>query len=185
LPKGKKGQAVRQKKVHEVDELSGLLTQSKLIVLTDYRGLTVSDLASLRKKLRDQGIEYRVVKNTLTTFAAEKAGKSALKGSLMGPTAIAFVTQDEAAGAKALSDFERTSKVFKIKSALLGSSLLTAGDVGRLATMPSREVMLSHVVAGFQSPIVGLVSVLGGVLSGFVGTLEARRRQLEEQEAAS
>jgi large subunit ribosomal protein L10 len=185
LPKGKKGQAVRAKKVREVDELSGLLTRSNLVVLADYRGLTVADMATLRRKLRDQGIEFKVAKNTLTTFAAEKAGKGDLKSALEGPTAIAFVTADEAAGAKALADFERGSKVFKIKGALLGTRALSAAEVGRLATMPPRDVLLAQVVAGFQSPIAGMVGVLSGVLSGFVGTLEARRHQLEEQGAAS
>ncbi len=185
MPKGKKGQIVREKKAREVDELTGLLSRSNLVVLADYRGLTVSDMAGLRRKLRDQGIEFKVAKNTLTTFAAEKAGKGDLKAGLTGPTAIAFVTADEAAGAKALSDFERGSKVFKIKGGLLGTRPLTAADLGQLATMPPREVMLAQVVAGFQSPIASLVGTLGGVISGFVGTLEARRRQLEEQAAAS
>ncbi|HEX2923142.1 MAG TPA: 50S ribosomal protein L10 [Chloroflexota bacterium] len=185
MPKGKKGQIVREKKAREVDELTGLLSRSNLVVLADYRGLSVTDMAGLRRKLRGQGIELKVAKNTLTTFAAEKAGKGDLKTALTGPTAIAFVTADEAAGAKTLSDFEHSSKVFKIKGGLLGAKALTAGEIGHLATMPPREVLLAQVVAGFQAPIAGMVGVLGGVLSGFVGTLEARRRQLEEQGAAS
>ncbi len=182
--KVEKSRGPRPEKVREVDELSDMLSKSNLVVLTDYRGLTVADMASLRRKLRDQGVEYRVAKNTLTSFAAEKVGKVGLKDSLVGPTAIAFVTGDEAAAAKALSDFERGSKVFKIKSAMLGQQLLAAAQVGTLATMPPREVLLSQVVAGFQSPIAGIVGVLNGILGGLVGTLEARRRQLEEQGAA-
>ncbi len=182
--KAEKVRAPRPEKVHEVEELAELLTRSNLVVLTDYRGLTVADMASLRRKLREQGVEYRVTKNTLTGFAAEKVGKADLKDTLVGPTAIAFVTGDEAAAAKALSDFERGSKVFKIKSAMLGQRLLAASQVGALANMPPRNVLLSQVVAGFQSPIVGVVGVLSGMLSGLVGTLDARRRQLEEQGAA-
>lgn len=177
--------APREEKVREVEELSDMLSRSNLVVLTDYRGLSVSDMASLRKRLRDQGVEYRVAKNTLMRFAAERVGKSALKNALMGPTAVAFSTGDEAAAARALSDFERTSRVFKIKAGLLGQRPLSAADVGTLATMPPREVLLSQVVAGFQSPVASLVGTLGGVISGLVGTLEARRRQLEEQGAAA
>ncbi len=183
--KAEKAREPRPEKVHEVDELAELLTKSNLVVLTDYRGLTVADMASLRRKLREQGVEYRVAKNTLTSFAAEKVGKAGLKDTLVGPTAIAFATGDEAAAAKALSDFERSSKVFKIKSAMLGQRVLASAQVGALASMPPREVLLSQVVAGVQSPIAGMVGVLSGILSGFVGTLEARRRQLEEQGAAS
>ena len=175
----------RPEKVREVEELTELLGRSNLVVLTDYRGLTVADMASMRRKLRDQGVEYRVTKNTLTGFAAEKAGKVGLKETLTGPTAIAFVTGDEVAAAKVLTEFERGSKVFRIKGAMLGDRMLAAGQVGALASMPPRDVLLSQVVAGFQSPISGLVGVLGGVLSGLVGTLEARRRQLEEQGAAA
>lgn len=185
LPRGEKVREARPEKVREVEELSDLLSRSNLVVLTDYRGLTVADMASLRRRLRGQGVEYRVAKNTLTSFAAEKAGKAGLKGSLVGPTAIAFVAGEESAAAKALSDFERGSKVFKIKGGMLGQRLLAAGDVGTLANMPPRPVLLSQVVAGFQSPIAGVVGVLGGVLGGLVGTLEARRRQLEEQGAAA
>lgn len=183
MPKEEK--APRKEKVQEVDELSEMLSRSNLIVLTDYRGLTVADMASLRKKLRAQGVEYRVAKNTLMSFAAEKVGKGGLKDALVGPTAVAFAGGDEAAAAKALADFERGSKVFKIKAGLLGQRPLSSADVGTLATLPPREVLLAQVVAGIQSPLAGLVGTLGGVISSFTGTLEARRRQLEEQGTAA
>jgi len=166
-----------------VEELGEKLSKSNLVVLTDYRGMTVADIASLRRKLRDMGVEYRVAKNTLLNLAAEKAGKTALKSALVGPTAVAFGDGDVAALARALGEFERTSKVFKVKAGLLGHRLLAPNEVAGLGTLPSRDVLLSQVVAGIQSPIAGLVGTLGGVLSGLVGTLEARRQQLEEREA--
>ena len=175
----------REEKVRKVEELQEMLSRSNLVVLTDYRGLTVSEIASLRRKLREQGVDYRVAKNTLMRFAADKAGKAALKDVLVGPTAIAFSGGDESAAARALADFERTSKVFKIKGGMLGLRPLTSGDVATLATMPGREVLLSQVVAGFQSPMSGLVGVLSGLMGGLVGTIEARRRQLEEQTSAA
>ncbi len=175
----------REEKIRIVEELGGLLARSNLIVLTDYRGLTVQDMASLRRRLRDQGAEYRVAKNTLLSLAADRAGTPALKDALVGPTAVAFGTGDIAGLARALGDFERTSRIFKVKGGLLGHRLLAAGDVAALANLPSRDVLLSQVVAGFQAPISGLVGTLSGVLSGLVGTLEARRRQLEAQEGAA
>jgi len=175
----------RKEKVGAVEELSQMLSNSNLVVLTDYRGLTVAEMAGLRKKLRDQKVELRVAKNTMMRFAAEKVGKSAISDVLVGPSAAAFSHGDEAAAAKALTDFERSSKVFKIKGGLLGQRAVTAAEIATLAALPPREVLLSQVLAGFQSPIAGLVGTLGGVISGLVGTLEARRRQLEEQGAAA
>lgn len=176
---------VREEKVRAVEELAELLSRSTLVVLADYRGLSVSDMASLRKRLREQGVEFRVVKNTLTGFAAEKTGKHRLKEALVGPTAAAFSGGDETAAARALVDFERTSRTFKIKGGLLGQRLLNPEDVSTLAALPPRPVLLSQAVAGLQSPISGLVGVLSGLLGGLIGTLDARRRQLEEQAGAA
>ncbi|HEX9014545.1 MAG TPA: 50S ribosomal protein L10 [Chloroflexota bacterium] len=170
----------REEKVREVDELSELLAKSSMAVLTDYRGMTVTDMANLRKRLREQGVELRVAKNTLLGFAADKAGKQALREVLTGPTAVAFGQGDIAAMAKALGDFERGSKVFKVKAGVLGTRLLRPADVVAIADLPSREVLLSQVVAGFQSPVASLVGTLSGLLGGLVGTLEARRQQLEQ-----
>ncbi|MGE5620341.1 MAG: 50S ribosomal protein L10 [Sphingomonadaceae bacterium] len=175
----------RRQKMREVDEFAELLSKSNLLVVTDYRGLTVAEMAALRRKLRDHGVEYHVTKNTLMGFAADKSGKPELKGALVGPTAVAFVTGDEAVAAKVLSDYERGSKVFKIKGALLGRRALDPVQVGDLGNLPPRPVLLSQMVAGFQAPIVGVVGVLSGLLGGLVGTLEARRQQLEQQGAAS
>jgi large subunit ribosomal protein L10 len=172
----------RAEKVREVDELAELLSQSTLVVLTDYRGLKVTDIRTLRGKLREQGITYRVAKNTLLELAADKAGKPALKSALVGPTAVAFGSDELAALAKTLGDFERTSRIMKVKAGLLGDRLLPAADVLSLATLPSRTELLSQVVAGIQAPVAGLVGVLGGLMGGLVGTLEARRQQLEGQE---
>lgn len=175
----------REEKVKAVEELAKMLSQSELVVVTDYRGLTVTDLAKLRGRLRLLGVEYKVAKNTLLGFAAEKVGKQALKQVLVGPTAITYGGHDMAALSKALGEFERTSKVFKVKGGLLGQQrVLAAAEVAYLATLPSKEQLIAQVMAGFQAPIAGFVGVLSGVLGGLVGTLEARRVQLEEQGAA-
>lgn len=175
----------RQEKVREVEELADLLGRSDLVVLTDYRGLTVAQMATVRRKLRELGGEYRVAKNTLMRFAADKADRAALREALVGPTAVAFGTGDASALARALGDLERTLRVMKVKAGLLGHQALGPADVAALAALPGREVLLSQVVAGVQSPISGLVGVLGGLMGGLVGTLEARRQQLEEQGAAA
>lgn len=170
----------REEKVQAVEELTRLLARSSLAVVTDYRGLTVSDMATLRRRLREQNVELRVAKNTLLRFAAEKSGQPALKEILVGTTAVAFTEGDIAAVAKVLGDYERTSRVFKVKGGILGGRLIQASEVASLATLPSREVLLSRVLAGFQAPVAGLVGVLGGLIGGLTGTLEARRQQLEQ-----
>jgi large subunit ribosomal protein L10 len=175
----------RSEKVREVEELTELLSQSTLVVLTDYRGLKVTDIRSLRGKLREQGIIYRVAKNTMLELAADRAGKPALKSALTGPTAVAFGNDELSTLARTLGDFERNSRIMKVKAGLLGDRLLPAADVLSLATMPSRNELLGQVVAGMQAPMAGLVGVLSGVIGGLVGTLEARRQQLEEQGSAS
>lgn len=170
----------KEEKVREVNELSEMLKKSPLAVLADYRGMTVTDMATLRKRLREQGVEFRVAKNTLLGFAADKTGKAGLREMLVGPTGVAFGEGDMAAMAKVLGDFERTSKVFKVKAGILGDRVLKPAEVATIASLPSKEVLLSQVVAGFQSPIASLVGTLGGLIGGLVGTLEARRQQLEQ-----
>ena len=174
----------REDKVKEVEELAALLSGSSLVVLTDYRGLTVTNIRVLRGKLREQNITYRVAKNTLLSLAADKAGKPALKEALTGPTAVAFGNDEVTALAKTLGDFERSSRILKVKAGLLGDKLIPASDVLALANLPTRPELLTQVVAGVQAPVAGLVGVLSGVIVGFVGTLEARRQQLESQAAA-
>lgn len=171
----------RAEKVREVEELAELISQSALVVLTDYRGLKVTDIRLLRGKLRDLGITYRVAKNTMLELAADKAGKPELKQALTGPTAVAFGNDELSALSRTLGDFERTSRILKVKAGLLGDRLLTAPDVLALASLPSRPELLGQVVAGIQAPVAGLVGVLSGVMTGLVGTLEARRQQLEGQ----
>jgi large subunit ribosomal protein L10 len=167
-------------KQRQVDELADQLERAELTVLADYRGLTVADMARLRGRLRDAGGEFHVAKNTLTRRAAERLGYADLVPYLVGPTGIATGT-DPSALAKALNEYARTQRTFVFKGAVLGSRVLPASDVGRLAELPGREQLIAQVVGGFQAPIAGLVNVLSGTLRNLVGVIEARRQQLEGQ----
>jgi len=162
-----------------VDDLAERLERASFTVLADYRGLSVSEMANLRGRLRDAGAEFRVAKNTLTRRAAERLGRDALVPYLVGPTGLALGYGEPPALAKALNDYARTARTFSIKGGLLGDRVLPPSDVGRLADLPSREVLLAQVVGGFQAPIYGIVAVLSGTLRNLVGVLEARRQQLE------
>lgn len=172
------------KKVEEVREITELLRESPLSILTDYRGLTVADLQNLRKQLRPVQANIRVVKNTLTAIAAEQAGMSSIQPLLEGPTALVTTAEDVVAPSKVVNDFVRTSRILQIKGALLEGQLIPATEVENLATLPPREVLLGRVVGGMQSPLYGLVGVLAGTIRQLGYVLNARAEQLGGSEAA-
>ena len=170
----------REKKAQIIDSLQEIFSGCSIGILTDYRGLSALEMAALRNRLREAGIEYRVVKNTLARFAAQRAGKEGLPDFFEGPIAIAFGYGDVAESARALADYIRISKVeLSIKGGFLSGRLLTSGEVMTLSTLPSREVLLARVVGGMQSPITTLVSYLTAPMRGLVGVIQARIKQLE------
>jgi len=173
--------AVTLEKKSIVAELKGKLSASKGAVLTTSRGLTVAQDTQLRRKLREAGVEYRVVKNTMTRIAAQEVGIEGLDVYLEGPTAIAISEVDPVAPARIISDFikENKLKALEIKAGLLDGKVIDAEGVKALADLPSREVLLSKMLAGMQSPIAGFVNVLQGTIRNFVYTLEAVRKQKE------
>ncbi len=170
----------KEKKAQTIDRLQESFSKCSVGILTDYRGVSVSEITVLRRKLRELGIEYRVVKNTLARFAVERAGRDDLVTFFEGPVAIAFGYGDIIEPARALSDYIRTSKVsLSIKGGFLSDSLLVAEDVAALATLPSREILLAKVLGGIQSPITALVNCLTTPIRGIIGGLQARIQQLE------
>ncbi len=160
-------------KVEAVQKIAEKLSRTTLVIATDYRGLTVADLTRLRRKLGESGIEYHVVKNTLTRIAAEQVGREQLAGLLEGPTAVAFGYGDPVEPARVLLDYIRSSRVeLKVKGGLLDGRLLAQADLVQLATLPSREVLLAKVVGGIQGPLVSLVNVLNAPLVNLVRALQ-------------
>lgn len=144
----------RPEKVAVVEEIRGKLADADAAVLTEYRGLKVSELAALRGALRPAGTEFKIFKNTLARRAAEEAGLPELIPMLEGPTAIAFVKGDAVLAAKALRDFGKTNQALVVKGGLLGTKLLSTGDVTALADVAPREVLLARLAGGFQAPMV-------------------------------
>src|SRR5689334_16299208 len=142
----------RTEKDDAIALLADQLQRAEIAVLTEYRGLSVSDLQDLRGRLRPVGVEYVVAKNTLTRFAAERTGRTGIVDDLIGPTAIAFGT-DPVATAKALQDYTRVNRTFVLKSALLGDQRLTLKDVEQLATLPPAEQLRGKVFAMIVSPL--------------------------------
>lgn len=170
----------REKKAQIIDRLQESFSKCSVGILTDYRGLPTSEMTTLRSILRESGIEYKVVKNTLAQFAAQRAGKDNLAGSFDGPIAIAFGYGDIAEPARVLADYIRTSgSDLNIKGGFLGDRLLLLEEVTTLSTMPSKEVLLAKVVNGMQSPISALIGCLNGPIRGIMGVLQAGIQQLE------
>lgn len=161
-----------------VEEIKGKLQNAKGVVLADYRGLNVAEVTKLRTKLREAGVEYRVLKNTMTRIAAHDLGINDLDPFLEGPTAIAFGS-DPVAPAKVISEFAKTNKNLEIKAGLLEGKVIDFEGVKALADLPAREVLLAQVAAGMQAPLVGMVNVLQGPLRKAVYALEAIRKQKE------
>ncbi|MBI4726614.1 50S ribosomal protein L10 [candidate division TA06 bacterium] len=168
-------------KEQKVLELTEKIKTAKSVYLTDFTGLNVPQATELRKKLREASVEYRVAKNTLTKLAAKNAGYEMLADYLTGPTGLAFGITDAIIPAKILTEFAKEGNKPTVKIGLIEGKLVDPSEVKQLALLPSREALLSMVLAGLQAPIAGLVGVLGGILQKLVGTVDAIAKQKESQ----
>ena len=135
---------VRSQKEAVVAEIRGKIESSTAVIITEYRGLTVTNLAALRLSLRQHGAEYRVYKNTLARFAAREAGIEGLDELLVGPTAITFVNGDVAAVAKSLKDFAKTNQNLVLQGGAIDGKAVSANYIDVLASLPSHEAMLGQ-----------------------------------------
>jgi large subunit ribosomal protein L10 len=163
----------RPEKVAVVDEVREKLTQADAALLTEYRGLSVKQLADLRRQLRPSGAEYKVYKNTLVRFAAREVVEDRLDQLLTGPTAIAFVRGDAAAVAKTLRDFARTNQALVLKGGLLGDKVVGARDLEALADLPPRDQLLARLAGAFQAPLTKLAGLLQALPRNFAYGLAA------------
>ena len=167
-----------QKKRSTIDSLANELSKSRGLILTSYRGLTVSDFAAIRNTLRPLGITYRVVKNRLMRVAASEAGNATLPSHLSGPTAIAFGTGDEAVLAKTVLAALKAYPAAEVRGAILGTSILDLAQLTALSKLPSREVLLARVAGAFQAPVQKLAFLFNAPLQklGYaLGGLKTKR----------
>ena len=147
---------VIETKQQVVTEIADKLRASKSTIVVDYRGLTVSEATELRKQLREAGVEFKVYKNSLTRRAAEFAEMAELNEFLTGPNAIAFSNEDVVAPAKVLNDFAKDHEALEIKAGVIEGKLVTLDEVKAIATLPSREGLLSMLLSVLQAPIRNL-----------------------------
>jgi large subunit ribosomal protein L10 len=173
---------LKSEKERVVAELVERLRASDTLMVADYRGLDVTQLNGVRTELLKHGARFSVVKNTLAKRAAEEAGVPSLVELLDGPTAIAFVGDGDMVGvAKALSDAARDTKVIAVKGGILDGEPISADQVKDLASLPPADVLKGQVLAAIVGPMSAIVGIFNAPLREFVGVVDARIRQLEEQ----
>ena len=174
----------REKKTQIIDSLEETFLKSSVGILTDYRGLTNAEITALRRRIQGAGGEYKVVKNTLARFAAERAGKEELLGYFEGPIAIAFGYDDVTEPARILAAWINETKIeLGIKGGYTGDKVLTPADVITLSTLPSREIMLARAIGQMKSPISALVNCLNSPIREMAGVLQAQIQKLEGEES--
>ncbi|OEH86315.1 50S ribosomal protein L10 [Desulfuribacillus stibiiarsenatis] len=144
---------VREEKAQVVELLVEKIQNSKSTIVADYRGLNVKQVTELRKKLRESGIEFKVVKNTLTRRATEKTNFTALDEVLVGPTAIAFGEEDAVTAAKVLVDFAKKNDKLEIKGGIVEGQVVSVDEIKALASLPSREGLISMFLSVLQAPV--------------------------------
>ena len=175
MPKARKEQ-----KVEQVELLAEKLKKAKVAVLTDYRGLTVSQMQDLRGKLRGGDVEYRVIKNTIARRAAEAAGHPQLQSELKGPIAIAFGYDDLGVPARLINEFVRTTRLkLEVVGGLVEGRVFNRDQIKQLADLPSREVLIAQLMGTLQSPVAQLVGIMQAPVQQLVGVLNAYQEKLE------
>ncbi len=174
---------LRTDKERIVAELADQLSAADALIVADYRGLTNKQLEALRDVLLEHGARFRIVKNTLTRQAAERAGAEALLVMLEGPTAIAFIESngDPAAVAKALASTSKETNVLTLRGGIFEGTTLSSEDVAKLATLPPLDVLRGQLLSAIVAPVTQLLGLVSAPLRDLHGLLDARIKQLEEQ----
>ncbi len=176
---------VLEAKKQQVEEIKAQLTKAVSGVFVDYCGLTVEQDTELRNKLRAAGVEYKVVKNTLTRFAAKEVGLDGLDEILNGPTALAISEHDEVTAAKVLADFAKDNEQLEIKSGFLEGKVVSVDEVKKLADTPSRDVLIAKIMGSMNAPISKLVRTLQALVDNGVEPCDIQKETPAAEEAAA
>jgi large subunit ribosomal protein L10 len=164
----------RDQKAARVEEVAAQIEGSEAIFAVDYRGISVPQAAELRQRLSDAGASFRIVKNTLTILAADRAGTEDLKGLLEGPTAFTFVSADGDAvlAAKALAAFRRETDLLEIKGGRMAGDVISVDEIQALSRLPALDVLHGQLVGTLASPVTGLVRGLNQLIAGIAQQLQ-------------
>lgn len=154
---------VQEDKKAKVQEIKDKLDRAQSVILSDYRGLTVEEDTELRRKLREAGVEYKVLKNTLTSIAAKEAGYAEIDKYLSGPTSFAFGYDDPTAPARILSDFAKEHKKMEFKGGIVQGKIFDTDKVKELASIPPKEVLIAKLLGSFKAPLSNFAYLLNAI----------------------
>ncbi|MEX2356580.1 MAG: 50S ribosomal protein L10 [Thermaerobacterales bacterium] len=171
----------RTDKAQVVKDLRGWIDGAQSVILTDFRGLNVSESNQLRSRLRAEGVDFRIVKNSLAWRAASELGLEQLEEHLAGPTAMAFGVEDPVAPARVLAKFSKDFQKLTMKAGILDGRVISAAEVNALADLPSRDELLGKVAGGFAAPMTGFAAALSGVMRKFAYAVEGLRQKREAE----
>lgn len=174
---------VLEQKKQIVADMVETLKAAQAGVIVDYRGLTVEEDTNLRKKLREAGVEYKVVKNTLTRFAADEVGLSGLDEQLNGPTSLAVSNDDPVAPAKIISEFAKENECLKIKAGFLDGNVISLEEIATLAKTPSRDTLIANIMGSLNAPVSNLVRTLQALIDNGVEPSEINIAKEDTEEA--
>jgi large subunit ribosomal protein L10 len=167
----------KEKKSKQLADLTEKLSKSKAVVFTEYKGLTVAQIAHLRKNLKEAGAEYKVFKNTLVLMAAKGTAYEAAKDVLTGPTGLAFGYDDPVAAAKKVLEFAGKNDKFKVKSGVIDGKFYSTDEIKEISKLPSKTVLLSILAGAFQAPAAKLARAFNATVAQFAYALEAVKNQ--------
>jgi large subunit ribosomal protein L10 len=173
-----------EQKERVVERLTEHMREAPAMIVTDYRGLTVTQVAEVRRSLREAGATFHVAKNTLARLAAKQADRPDLIALLEGPTAIAFVADDPAAAAKKLSEIARQTRILEVRGGVMEGQTLSAADVRALGDLPPKDVLQAQVVGAIASPVQGAYNVLAAPLREFLVVIDQYIQKRQAAEAA-
>jgi len=172
----------RAQKAAMVEELNEKLKRAKAVVLTDFKGLESNDMNELRRKLREAGVEYKVVKNTIIRLAAKDTPLEEITDKIVENNALAITYEDPVALAKALVEFGKKFEIFKLKTGFVEGKLIAPEKIQELAKLPSREVLLAQLLGTMNAVPQNFVSLLHGIIAKFLYVLEAIKQEKEKQQ---
>ena len=168
-----------EQKKNIIADLHERFAKSKVLIVTDYKGLDVTTINVLRRKLREADVEFKVVKNSLMVLAAENTDIDLIKGSFKGPNAIAISYDDPVAPAKVLTDFAKKNTKLEIKLGIIDGKVLDLSAIKALAALPSKEVLIGQLLSVLNGVPTGLVRTLNAIPVGLVNVLQALKDQRE------
>lgn len=170
---GKEDSLRKEEKGQVIEELREKFSEAKALILTDYKGMTVAELADLRRLLRGGGVDYRVVKNTLARVASQDTPISVAKDAFKGPVAVAIGYKDPVMTAKKVIEFSKKNEKLKLSGGVIEGKLYTANEVKAIAELPAREVLLSMLAGAFQAPLSKMAAALSATVSSFAYAMSA------------